>query len=83
MKRREIQSLHEKTKEELKKLLEEERLSLVKLRMDLALGKTKNVKAPARKRDKIARILTIIREKEILEEASYSKKNNKKGDKEK
>lgn len=68
MKRKEIKALHEKTKEELEKILEEARLSLVKLRTDLASGKTKNVSALARKRDEIAQILTIIKEKEILKE---------------
>lgn len=68
MKRKEIKALHEKTKEELEKILEEARLSLVKLRTDLASGKTKNVSALAQKRDEIAQILTIIKEKEILKE---------------
>lgn len=83
MKRKEIKALHEKTKEELEKMLGEKRLSLVKLRTDLASGKTKNVKALARERDEIAQILTIIKEKEILEgepaiaKATAGKKNER------
>lgn len=68
MKRKDLKELHTKTQEELKKLLEEARISLVRLRMDLKTAKTKNVRAVSRKKDEIAQILTIIEEKKLLEE---------------
>lgn len=68
MKRKDLKELHSKTREELKKLLEEVRISLVRLRMDLKTAKTKNVRAVSRKKDEIAQILTIIGEKKLLEE---------------
>ncbi|MFZ5365684.1 MAG: 50S ribosomal protein L29 [Patescibacteria group bacterium] len=68
MKRKDIKELSGKTQEELKKLLEETQISLVKLKMDLKTAKTKNVRAVSRKRDEIAQILTKISEKKALEE---------------
>lgn len=68
MKRKDIQELRNKTKGELAKLLMEERGSLVKLRMELKTAKVKNVRWPARRQDDIARILTIMEEKNKVKE---------------
>jgi len=68
MKKKDLAELRTKSKEELKKTLKEAEVSLLKLRMDLGAGKTKNVRAISRKKDEIARIKTIMREKEITEE---------------
>lgn len=68
MKRKDIKEIRAKTQKELENLLEEAKVSLVKLKMDLKTAKTKNVHALARKRDEIAQILTIIEEKKVLEE---------------
>lgn len=68
MKRKDIQELRSKTKGELAKLLTEGRVSLVKLRMELKTAKVKNVRLSARKQDDIARILTIMEEKNKVKE---------------
>lgn len=51
--------LRQKTKEELKKILEEDREKLRQLRFDLSGGKVKNVKEIGKIKKDIARILTL------------------------
>ncbi len=68
MRKKDLAELRAKSKEELKKTLKEAEVSLLKLRIDLGAGKTKNVRAISRKKDEIARIKTMMREKEIMEE---------------
>lgn len=69
MKRKQIQELHQKETGELRKLLSQAQDELVKLRMDLEAKKIKDVHALAKKRDEIARIKTILKEKESMEES--------------
>jgi len=52
-----------KTREELKKLLEENQEKLRQLRFDLASGKVKNVREIRKIKKDIARILTILCQK--------------------
>jgi len=59
MKRKEINELHQKTKEELRKLLIEVQNKLVELQT-AAADKTKDVRAKSKLKDKIARIKTIL-----------------------
>lgn len=51
---------------ELKKDLLEEKRQLLRLRLEIASGKIKNIKAVKVKRRDIAQLLTIIKEKEQL-----------------
>lgn len=53
--------LRKKSKEDLEKILKEKREKLQKLRLDLSLGKLKNVKEIGQTKKDIARILTIIK----------------------
>lgn len=69
MKRKQIQELHQKETGELRKLLSQAQDELVKLRMDLEAKKIKDVHALTKKRDEIARIKTILKEKESMEES--------------
>lgn len=69
MKRKEIQKLHQLKINELREKLAQARKELVDLMMVSGREKTKDVKVIAKKRDEIARIATILREKELLEEA--------------
>jgi ribosomal protein L29 len=69
MKRKEIQKLHQLKISELKEKMAQARKELVNLMMVSGREKTKDVKVVAKKRDEIARIATILREKELLEEA--------------
>ncbi len=52
--------LRQKSEEELKEILEQDREKLRQLRFDLASGKVKNVREIRSKRRDIARILTIL-----------------------
>lgn len=63
--KKKTKGLREKTKEELLSLLEEKRRDLLRYGMELAAAKLKNVKKISRIKKEIARILTIIKEKEI------------------
>lgn len=67
MKRKEVRELKDKNLMELGKLLDETRNKLIKLRMEKRNEKMKNVRAIARTRDDIAKILTAIKEKENRE----------------
>ncbi len=57
--------LRQKTKEELEKLLKENREKLRQLRFDLTAGKVKNVREIRKTKKEIARILTLLREKNL------------------
>ncbi len=53
--------LKQKNKEELKKLLQEDRERLRQLRFDLSAGKVKNVREIRNLKKEIARILTLLK----------------------
>lgn len=53
---------------ELKKQAEEQRKQLSKLRFDLSLNKLRDTNGLEKKRKDLARTLTAIRQKEIIEE---------------
>lgn len=55
-----IRELHQKSKEELPKLLQEKRSRILSLRFDLAGGRVKNIRELRSTRKDIARILTIL-----------------------
>jgi len=65
MKKKELENLRTKKVEELKALIPAAEMELVKLRMEKATGKLKNVSAIGKKRKKIAAIKTLIRESEL------------------
>ena len=56
----EFKELNQKPKEELNKMVQEEREKLRNLRFDLASGKVKNVRQIRQLRKNIAQILTIL-----------------------
>jgi ribosomal protein L29 len=68
MKRKDIQKLHQSSIEELRGKIIQIRKELVNLRMAAGKEKTKDVKAIKKKRGELARVMTILREKEFLEE---------------
>lgn len=67
MKRKDYTGLKEKTIKELVKLASDKRAEAVKNKMKVLGGKEKNLKVYRNSRREIAKILTLIREKEILE----------------
>lgn len=56
-----IGEIRKKSKEELEKILAEKRKYLQKLKIDLSLGKLKNVKEIKKNKQEIARILTVLK----------------------
>ncbi len=65
MKNNEIKELTQKTIVELKNILKSARLEEAKLRLELYSKKLKNTRAVFYQRKKIARLLTLIGQKEI------------------
>ena len=59
-----ISEIKQKPKNELQKLLQDERDNLRQLRFDLSAGKVKNVRQIRKVKKDIARILTILCQKE-------------------
>jgi len=64
MKKNELADLKGKTIDELRRLLLDAREELGKLKIDMSLGKSKNLNQTRNKRKDIARILTILSLKE-------------------
>ena len=56
--------MRQKSKEELKKILEEDREKLRQLRFNLSSGKVKNIKEISHSKKEIARILTLLNVKQ-------------------
>ena len=70
----ETEELRQKSKDELKKIVQDSRERLRQLRFDLAAGKVKNVREIRKIKKEIARILTILR---ITNQHESTNKNNK------
>lgn len=60
MKKKDIQTLHTKTKEELLSILKDAEAEIIALTKELRLGKSKNTNSVKMKKKDIARILTIL-----------------------
>ncbi|MBI3443533.1 50S ribosomal protein L29 [Candidatus Woesebacteria bacterium] len=67
MKRKDLKSLREKERQDLMKILDEDKRGLNKIFLNLGAQKEKNLKAGKLLKRDIAQILTIIREKELSE----------------
>ncbi len=77
MKKKEFNTTKEKTAEILKKEVLEIRNKITKTRMNLVMGKEKNLKVVSNLRRDLSQILTIIREKVMMEESSIGKEKGK------
>jgi len=64
--KKDLKDFSAKSKEELTDLLKTRREDLFKLRLDKSQNKLKNTRAVYTLRKEIARILTLIREKELV-----------------
>jgi ribosomal protein L29 len=73
MKKKEFNDLRAKDLKALNKLALEKRLESSKKRIEIMGGKEKNLKATNNLRHDLAQILTVIREKEILEKLESKK----------
>jgi ribosomal protein L29 len=67
MKRKDFNDLKTKDIKSLKKMAQEKKLEASKKRMEIVGGKEKNLKATNNLRHELAQILTLVREKEIIE----------------
>ncbi|MGB9911416.1 MAG: 50S ribosomal protein L29 [Microgenomates group bacterium] len=68
MKKKELQEIRTKTKKELLELIRKTQEKLVKLRLEKATGKLKDVHLPQKVADELAQLKTILREKELANE---------------
>jgi len=67
MKKKEFTDLRTKDLKTLKKLARDKKLEADKKRMEIMGGKEKNLKSTNNLRHDLAQILTVVKEKEILE----------------
>lgn len=65
MKKKELKELHQKSQQDLQSLMKKTQEEMVKLKMDRKAGRLKNVRLPENKRHDLARIKTILKEKEL------------------
>lgn len=75
MKRNDIIALHDKTSGELEQQLEELRKNLAKAKLELPAGKLEDTRLPGKIRDDIARVKTVLRQKQVLTKESADKEN--------
>lgn len=67
MKKKDFTGLKAKTIKDLASLVQNKRTEAKKLKMEIAAGKSKNLKGYKSARRDIAQVLTVIREKQIIE----------------
>lgn len=70
MKKKDIETLRGKEVAEIKKALAGKRADLIKAQVEMYGGKEKNLKKAKNLRREVAQMLTIIKEREILERES-------------
>jgi len=73
MKKKEFKELKNKEVKDLNKLVEERRGKLRKLLVDIKNGSEKNVKKAGVLKDETAKILTLLREREIVDNLKTNK----------
>ena len=75
MKRKDFDQLRSSTVESLRDLLKKTQLEALKIKLEISRGKVKNVHASLAKRKEVAKIKTLLREKELnLEQAAKEAK---------
>ncbi|OGM04773.1 50S ribosomal protein L29 [Candidatus Woesebacteria bacterium RIFCSPHIGHO2_12_FULL_42_9] len=70
MKKKDVETLRGKEVAEIKKALAGKRADLIKAQVEMYGGKEKNLKKAKNLRREVAQMLTIIKEREILERES-------------
>jgi ribosomal protein L29 len=68
MKKRELADIRKKTLKDLIKQVDKGRADLLKEKINISAGKSKNIRRIRNVKQDIAQILTVIREKELVEE---------------
>ncbi|KKQ34156.1 MAG: 50S ribosomal protein L29 [Microgenomates group bacterium GW2011_GWA2_37_6] len=64
--KKDLKEIYSKTEKELRDLVKEKREELFRLNLDLRQNKLKNTRSIFNTRKEIARLLTLIREKELV-----------------
>jgi ribosomal protein L29 len=81
MKKKDLIDIRKKTLENLTKLVDGKRSDLIKEKAKISAGKSKNVKKMRRLKKDLAQILSIIKEKEIINinkgDIEYTKKSER------
>ena len=77
MKRNELFKLRGKVKEELKDLVEIKKLEFLKVEANIKAKREKNLKRAKILRHELSQILTILREKELMEKDKTAKSARK------
>ena len=72
MKKKDVETLRGKEVAEIKKALAGKRADLIKAQVEMYGGKEKNLKKAKNLRREVAQMLTIIKEREILESEAKS-----------
>ena len=70
MKKQDLAKVKDQSKPELQTLVDQLTKELVELRMQFSLGKLKDVTAMSRKKNAIAQVKTILRERELETQSS-------------
>jgi len=73
MKKQELTKVREKALDKLKLDLDKKRLEILDLRVKITTGQEKDVKKAKKLKKEIAQILTVMREKELVEERKSDK----------
>lgn len=73
MKRKDLTALRAKTIKELERLVYEKKTEATKKKMEILGGKDKNLKASRILMTEVAKILTLVKEKEIIENIEMKK----------
>lgn len=77
MKKKDLKALRSKSANELRKMANEKRQKANKAFVEIKTGQEKNLKEVKNLRKDIAQILTVLKEKEIVEEEKAEKKKGK------
>ena len=77
MKKKDLTSLKSKSTQDLVKLVEQKRVEASALKVKTFAGQEKNLKASKNLKKEIARILTLIGQKEIISKASEKEGSEK------
>lgn len=77
MKRKDFSELKEKSRQDLSKAVSKKRSDAAKAKIEIVSGREKNLRSLKNIRLEIAKILTLIREKEIIEKLEAKSKKGK------
>jgi ribosomal protein L29 len=83
MKQEEIKQLHQESRAQLQQMLEETQAKLAKAKLELKVGQLEDVNLTDKLSDDIARIKTVMREKQLLAEAKQALKQKQDKEEEK